>query len=276
MTDRLALRRYVARLDVCHSFVYFRPEAGLEFAGLGITGMDAYFASRAAPMGAVDAGAVVATFHNFQPGLVAHAMPSVWATASPATVLDARLRAADGALRTMLGDLVDGDDVAEAADLLRSVIDGAEAAGRPIYAGNAQIAWPDAAHLRLFHAVTLLREHRGDAHVAALTLAGIGGAEALVYDVAAGRSKMPESMVRATRGWSDEEWADAVERVRARGHLGDDGLLNEAGLALREDLEVATDGASLDRWDVLGDDGIERVKALTHPLITAIAPKMFG
>ena len=64
--------------------VYFVPEAAEAYERLGITGRAGYFASRAAPMGAVQADVVVSTFFNFNPELVHAAIPSSWAMATPA------------------------------------------------------------------------------------------------------------------------------------------------------------------------------------------------
>lgn len=276
MADPGQLRRLYARLDTLHAFVYFRPESGLNFAALGYTGLDSYFASRSAPLGAVGAEAVVATFYNFNPEPIRKAVPTVWSTASPAEVLDTRMRSADQALRKMLGAAVDDEGTARAADLLQRVAESAQPHGRPLYAGNAGIGWPDEPHLRIFHAVTLLREYRGDAHVEALVLAGIGPVETLVLDVASDRSKLAAGLVQATRGWSDDEWAAGFASLRARGLLSDDDTVNEAGAALREELERRTDDASLGVWSALEETELDEVVALTDPLIATVGGQMFG
>lgn len=276
MADPADLRKLFSRLDTCHSFVYFRPEAGLAFAGLGLEGMASYFASRAAPMGAVGPATVEATFYNFSRRSIHDALPAAWDVASPTQVVETRFAVAGDALRAMIGEEVDGAGMVRAAALLRRVAEAADAPGRPLGAANAALDWPEAPHLQLFHAITVLREYRGDAHVAALVLAGIGPVETLVLDVASGRSKMPGAMAQATRGWSDDEWAAGFETIKRRGLVGPDEALNDAGLALREELEAQTDGASLGVWSVLTDDEVEEVKTLTGPWIRSVGAQMFG
>ena len=104
-----------------------------------------------------------------------------------------------------------GPEVAEAAALARQAMEGQDPSGRPLFAAHAALPWPEAPHLALWHAATLYREFRGDGHVACLTVDGIDGCEAHV--LAAGAGQLPGSVLREYRGWSDEEWAAAVERL---------------------------------------------------------------
>jgi hypothetical protein len=250
-----------------HALIYFVPEAPERYARLGVDGMTGYFASRAAAFGPVGAGPVTATFYNFNPRLVHRALPAAWSATTPAAILAARLDAADAALRRGLGDLVGSSEVAEAATLARRAAESAAAhpAGRPLYAAHAELPWPDAPHLVLFHAQTLLREFRGDGHVAALLHAGIGGLDALVLHVASGEADA--RFLRPTRGWSRDEWAAAVDRLRGRGLLdGDEPVLSDAGRDLRVGVEAATDRMSEPAYGVLGEDGCTRLAELTRPL----------
>src|SRR3954464_13039840 len=162
-----AAHRY---LEPLHTLVYFVPEGSERYAALGIKGgMRGYFASRSAAFGQVPAEVVIATFYNFAPAQVRTAIPSVWETSTPAEMLAARIDVADTALRRLLGDEVtDGEEMAEAAALAREATPPTGIVGRPLYAGHAALPWPDPAHLQLWHAATLLREHRGDGHIAAL------------------------------------------------------------------------------------------------------------
>src|SRR5947199_248838 len=124
--------------------------------------------------------------------------------------------------------------------------------GRPLYAGHADLAWPEEPLLQLWHAVTLLREHRGDGHLAALLRAGLTGLEALVSHTVTGRG-FTESGAKATRGYSDEDWAAATAALTDRGLLSD-GQLTEEGTALRASIEAETDAASAAPWAHLGAD----------------------
>src|SRR5271156_1992591 len=116
----LLARKTWRTLEPLHGMVYFVPEAAEAYARLGITGRAGYFASRAAPMGAVTADVVVSTFFNFNPELVHAAIPSAWAVASPEALVAARFDAVDAAFRRLLGDeVLAADDMRRAAELAR-------------------------------------------------------------------------------------------------------------------------------------------------------------
>jgi len=271
MTEETSAHRAWRVTEPLHAMIYFVPEAPERYAALGVHPAAGYFASRAAVFGAVGAGPVIATFYNFNPDLVRRALPAAWAGATPAAVLAARMDAADAALRRGLGDdVLASPEVAEAADLARRAADSAApyAEGRPLYAAHAELAWPDPPHLRLFHAQTLLREFRGDGHVAALLTAGITGLDALILHVASGEADA--RFLRPSRGWSREQWAAAIDRLRDRGLVApgeDDGpVLTAAGRELRADVESVTDRLAEPAYAVLGEDGRVRLAELTRPL----------
>src|ERR1700734_3978645 len=225
-----------------HSLIYFAPETEHYLTGVGLRGNRmCYFAGRAAPMGAVGAGVVAATFYNFNPALVAQSIPDAWELATPAAVIDARYVAVDAALTRLLGeDVIASDDMLTLAGLVREAASACTTEGRPLYAGNADLSWPDAPHLVMWHALSLLREHRGDGHTAALVAAELSGLEALVSHTATGQGFLTE-FAQASRGWSQEEWKGATEALTSRGLLGDDGALTQAGEALRARVEEETD-----------------------------------
>lgn len=260
-------RRCHQVLNALHSFVYFAPEAEERFTAAGLRpGMMGYFAGRSAPMGPVGPGVVAATFFNFNPERVRKVIPRAWSLASPAEITTARYAAVDDALRRMLGaDTLASPALAEAADLAREASSGCTPAGRPLYAAHADLDWPQEPHLVLWHAVTLLREHRGDGHIAALVDAGLGGLDALVTHTATGEG-FREDAAKATRGWSEEEWHACVERLRHDGVLDAEGALTSEGGALRTRVEAATDAAAVAPWHHLGSERSERLVALAKPL----------
>jgi hypothetical protein len=273
MAPVLARRAHDAT-TVLHSLIYFAPETEQQLAGAGLNpGRMCYFAGRSAPMGAVGSGVVAATFYNFSPSLVARHIPAAWELASPATVIAARFAAADAALTRLLGpDLIGSPDMITLAGLAREAAGACAGEGRPLYAGHADLAWPEAPHLVMWHALTLLREHRGDGHVCTLTAAGLTGLEALVSHTATGRGFVP-GFARASRGWSQHEWDDAGGALAARGLLGADGTLTPAGQALREQVEDETDRMASAPWQHLGDERTEDVirigKAMTRAALAA-------
>ncbi len=128
-------RKMWRTLEPYHGLIYFAPEADAGLRRPGRARPDGYFASRAAPMGAVPAEVVIATFFNFHPAIVARAIPAAWASTTPAALVDARLAVADLALRRATGEDLDGADVERAAVLARIASDGCAVAGRPLYAG---------------------------------------------------------------------------------------------------------------------------------------------
>jgi hypothetical protein len=251
-----------------HGLVYFAPEAADAYARFGITGRDGYFASRAAPMGRVPAEVVVATFFNFNPEVVHRSIPSAWDLATPAQLVEARLVGIDAALRRTVGPLLDDPDVDRAAHLAREAAQGCSLPGRPLHAGHASLAWPDAPHLALWHAITLLREYRGDGHVAALVDAGLSGLEALVLHAASG--EVPRVALQTTRGWTDDDWQAAVAGLAGRDLLDHDGGFTETGAALRRHIEDRTDAMALAPWEALGQAGCDELRALVRPLSRAI------
>src|SRR5215467_7348763 len=151
------------------------------FLALGMRNYwDGYFAGRAAPLGRVPAAVVHAIFYNFADGEVARHIPRVWDITTPEEALAARERGSVAALRRILGDLADAPDLARAADLAAKAATSAPTEGRALYAALRALPVPGEPVARLWHAATLLREHRGDGHNAALVAAGIGGTEAHV------------------------------------------------------------------------------------------------
>jgi hypothetical protein len=271
MTAVLA-RKMWRTLEPYHGLVYFTPHATAAYAALGVTGQAGYFASRAAPMGPVSAGVVIATFYNFDPRVVRAAVPAVWEAASPADITAARLGAIDLALRDALGeDALASSEVVEAAALACRAAGGCTPEGRSLYAAHAELAWPDEPHLALWHAVTLLREFRGDGHVAALVAEGLDGCEALVTHGAMADVGLLTGILQATRGWSDEAWGAAQDRLRHRGLLDDGGALTPAGEAVRDHVEAVTDEQAMAPWHHLGADDADRLRTLVRPFSKAIA-----
>src|SRR5438105_7371763 len=277
--DPVVARKTWRTLEPLHGLIYFAPEATERYAALGIDGRAGYFASRAAAMGPVSAEVVIATFFNFNPDLVRAAIPAAWRTTTTDKILAARLDVANAALRRVLGDAVVAPEMVRAAALAHTA---AEAAcecleGRPLFAAHARLDWPDEPHLVLWHAQTLLREYRGDGHVAALTAAGLTGIEALVVHAATG--EVSARVLKASRAWSDEQWAAGVEAVRSRGWLadGDELCLSTSGAAHRQEVEDTTDRLAVDAYSALGDDACTDLRALARPFSKAIvASGTFG
>ncbi|MFJ3173466.1 hypothetical protein ACIPJK_22190 [Streptomyces roseus] len=260
---RAARNCWHAAINPLHATIYFSPDLGKEFAALGVTERPAVnLASRSAAMGAVGPGTVTATFYNYRHDFVARHLPAVWDTITPEQALDARLRAADSTLRRLLGEeAVASPDLAEAADLALRAAEGCTRHARPLYAAHADLPVPEEPHLRLWHATTLLREHRGDGHLAALLLAGLDPLEALVSHTATGRGMTPK-WIKAIRGWEQSDLDAAADRLRERGVLDAEGELTEEGRAVRERLEADTDRLDAAPYEHLGAEGLARLAEL--------------
>ncbi|MDA2805347.1 SCO6745 family protein [Nocardiopsis suaedae] len=266
-TDPALARKAWASLENYHSGAYFAPEVQKNYEELGAHPRHSYFGGRAAPMGAVPAEVVIATFHNFCPDLVRQAVPAVWEAASPEDYLRARLDGMDAALRRVLGDRVDSPEMRRAAELARTAAEAAceRVDGRPLFSAYAALPWPGEPHLVLWHAQTLLREFRGDGHIALLVAQGTSGLEALVAHAATGN--IPVKFLTMSRAWPEEEWDAAAERLRDKGLVRKDELaLTDKGAEHRAELEAATDRLSAAPYAALGDEGCEELVRLGGPL----------
>ncbi|MER7777639.1 hypothetical protein ABTZ21_22050 [Streptomyces sp. NPDC096191] len=268
--DTRAARRCHNTLNSLHSTHYFSPDTGRELAALGVTDPRAVnFAVRAAALGAAGAGAVTAAFYNYKYELVARHVPAVWEKVTPEQALAARSRAVDATLRRLLGEpVLASAEMAEAAELALRAAEGCSRGGRPLYSAHADLPVPDAPHLAFWHAATLLREYRGDGHLAALLAADLDGLEALVTHTATGRGMAPK-WVLSTRGWTQEEWDGARERLRGRGLIDDAGELTERGAELRDEIERETDRLDTAPYAHLGAEGVARLTELATPFARA-------
>ncbi|HTZ07632.1 MAG TPA: hypothetical protein VMB72_01090 [Acidimicrobiales bacterium] len=252
-----------------HAVVYFADEAAAAFAAAGLRGFwMGYFAGRAAPMGAVGPAVVHATFFTFHPARVARALPDAWAFAPPERVLEARLAGAGAALARVLAG-ADRAELARAAELGRGALEGLATEGRPLGAANAALPWPSDPVAALWQAATVLREHRGDGHLAALVAAGLDGRGALVSMAATGA--VPRAMLQAARGWDDGEWDEAAAVLEARGWIHPDGTATAAGAAARDEIEAVTDRLAAAPWERLGPSGTAELRALLAPWARAVA-----
>ncbi|XNL31665.1 hypothetical protein R8Z50_33070 [Longispora sp. K20-0274] len=275
-----------------HAVTYFAPECRAAFEEAGLRGFwRGYFGGRAAPLGAVAAAPVTAMFFGFAPRMVERALPGLWELAGPEAVLEARAAGARAALERLLGvaptagaaglgdaGLVDpgphanepgaaGLDatLAEAAGLLRQAAGAVDTVGRPLSAANAALPWPTDPLDVLWHAATILREHRGDGHVAALVVAGLDGCESLAWRAALDNDR---ALLQPARGWTDEEWALAEARLVGKGWLDAAGKPTEFGEAAFAQVEARTDVIAEDPWR--GVDTARLVELLT-PLAAAAA-----
>ena len=274
MTDAAhAARSMWTLFEPVHAVIYFAPQGRTAFEQAGLRGFwRGYFAGRAAPLGPVGAAVVGASFFNFAPGMLARAIPGVWELISPEQALRVRAAGASHAL----GALLAGQEAAAeaAADLLWRAVGELDCAGRVLAAANVGLPAPwegtegSGALGRLWQAPTVLREHRGDGHWAALAAADIDGCEAVV--LRCGLDLRREDL-QPIRGWTDEEWDAARDRLAGRGLMGPDGTLTSAGRQTHAAVEAATDRAASRPWARLGAEATAELAALLLPLARACA-----
>jgi len=282
-----------------HAVTYFTADSRSAYEQVGLRGFwRGYFAGRAAPLGTVNAAVVTASFFNFAPAFVGRAIPGVWDLITPEEALRARLEGATAALRGLLAG--QESDAAAAADLLWRAVGELDFPGRVLSAANAALPVPEDGLARLWQAATVLREHRGDGHFAALAAADIDGCEAVALRCLMDLSR--ENM-QPVRGWTDEAWDDALARLAARGWVdgvsrdgggdgaggdgrsgeggrdGEDGVvrrdggltLTGAGWEAHAAVENATDWAAARPWAKLGPEVTAEIAAALAPISAACA-----
>ncbi|MES9539583.1 hypothetical protein [Actinomadura sp. NPDC000600] len=228
---------------------------------------DGYFAGRAAPLGQAPAEVVHAVFYNFADGEVARHIPWVWGKITPQEAIAVRERGTAAALRQLLGPLVGSPGLVRAADLATRAAVSAPTEGRALYAGLRTLDVPEDPVARLWHAATLLREHRGDGHNAALLAHGIGGTQAHVL-MALSLGMKAEEFGRVHH-LPRARLATVVDGLRGRGLVNADGGFTDAGREVKERIETLTDELAAPPYDVLSADELDELTAGLEPIAAA-------
>ena len=266
---RSIARRMFELVEPIGAVPYSTHEPNEAMFALGFTNYwDTYFAGRAAPLGLATAEVVDALFYNFAPGEVARHIPKVWRTTTPEAAIAARQAGCVKALRRILGDRVGTPAFARAADLLLKAATSAPSEGRPMYAALRALPVPDDAVGRLFHAASLLREHRGDGHIAALMVEGVGRLEAhvlLALDMG-----MPAEKFGRIHHLPAAQLAEVIDGMRRRDLIGEDGWLSESGRAVKQRVEALTDDLAARPYESLEPDELDELMATLEPLATLL------
>jgi hypothetical protein len=246
---------------------FFADECNEEMAALGHpTYWDGYFASRAAPLGWVPAEVVHAAFYNFADGEAARHIPSAWEKIPPEASIAARERGSAASVRRILGDDMAGSPgLARAADLITKAATSAPTAGRVMYAGMRALALPSDPVARLWHSATMLREHRGDGHIAALVGAAIGGTEAHVISALAAGIYPAESFGRIHH-LPKKRLATVMDGLRERGLIDTDGRFTDAGRETQQRIEALTDELAAPPYDALSPAELDELIAALEPI----------
>lgn len=273
MTEKVRPARVRARdlwrvLEPFHQLSYRSAEGVASMGRLGLDRPDLqYFGARLCAAGPVSAPLATALVFGHAPDLVARAVPEVWRRAAPEQVLVARVEAADATLRRVLRE-EELEQCAEVAPLARRAASVCAWGGHPMAAAHLDHPWPEEPHLELWWACTVLREHRGDAHWACTTAAGVDPTECHV--LASANGYLPAGMLSRHTGWEGARWEAAVARLVGRGLVVDDGEATAEGEALKESIEHGTDRLAEQPLAVL-DAG--ETQAL-HDLLTRCATQI--
>jgi len=259
-----AARQLGSVLEPVTGQVYFSPECHANYVALGFAPSNgefngvaapdgpAYFTSRGSVLGQVPGTVVAATFGVFNPEAVVPAVTYGWTKTDAATICEARTDGAVAQLERVLGPEPAGVD--RANELLARAVEPLRPEGRSLYAGQAALPLPDTALGQVWRRGDMLREFRGDSHIAAWIAAGIDATEiGLLTELYWG---LPMRSYSRTRAWSDAQFDAATERLEARGYLAD-GALTAAGRDARESIEDETDRQMKPALDALGDDADE-------------------
>lgn len=265
-TTRIARRMHELLEPIC-LVTYLADECNEEMAALGHrTYWDGYFASRAAPLGRVPAEVVHAAFYNFAEGEAARHIPSAWETIPPEASLAARERGSVASLRRILGaELADSPGLVRAADLTTKAATGAPTEGRVMYAGMRALAVPSDPVARLWHSATMLREHRGDGHIAALVGARIGGTQAHVLSALDMGIHPAESFGRIHH-LPRKRLAAVMDRLRERGLIDADGHFTDAGRETKQRIETLTDELAAPPYDALTPAELDELMTELEPI----------
>lgn len=268
--ETIVARKMWGTLEPFHAMVYFAPEAIDEYTRVGLQRRGShYLASRSAPMGPAGPELVYATFFGFAESAVRRYVPACWENTTPEAVVQARFRVADRALRRLLGDEIGSSDMVAASDVGLEAAAACPTEGRPLFAAHASVAPPDAPHLRLWHAITLLREFRGDGHNAALVARDIGPVVAQAWYSTSSKTAS-RTFYEKSRGHTREDWAAADGELVERGYVDSEGQLTELGISEREAIEHDTDVASMAPWRAIGEERCDWLRATVRPWSRAI------
>ncbi len=126
--------------------------------------------------------------------------------------------------------------------------------GRPMAAAQVAVARPDQPLAALWHDCTVLREYRGDGHIAAVTAAGLRWPEPHLIKGASVDARQQEH-----RGWDDATWQTAAQRVHD---------------VSAEALERHTDELAAPAFEPLSDTDRRRLVELLEPIATAAASEL--
>ena len=268
MTIEQLARKSQLTFEAFVGMIYFVPEAQARYAALGLDKRQYYFCSRASAFGRVAGSVVAATFYNFNPQIVIPLVEAGWQKAEPAAIGHERTLAVGEALQRLLAPAEGEEDlsgnIAPALELVKRANLNLLPEGRTLFAAYQQLEWPTEPLTALWWGLNLLREYRGDGHIAALLLEGVTGLESLLFQ-SAFNPLMPLEILIRSRAWGEEAVTAAKTDLAERGLIVE-GALTPAGKELRERIEQHTDRMDKAPFQNLGETDSARLLELVLPL----------
>tara|TARA_B100000700_G_scaffold329219_1_gene450021 strand:- start:13352 stop:14239 length:888 start_codon:yes stop_codon:yes gene_type:complete len=247
--DRVLVRRFARAAEPLHSCSYYADEI-TQFDRVGYSGWwHAYFAYRSAPLGPASSAEVTEVFYNFAPRMVARAVPGCWDILNPRQTRTMHLELVEAALSRIFNEYNFIAPLDPLVDSLRTGLTGLNSEDRPLFGAWADESWPQSSLLGLWHASTLLREYRFDAHNLALRNAGISGLGSHLLMAADGRGT--PQVIQKIRGWTQQEWDSEASLLHERGWLDSTMGYTELGRIERKLIESETDNGCLELCSAL-------------------------
>jgi hypothetical protein len=263
--DPTPARRLRDALEPIATQGWWSRAAGERLMALGVDFFPGYVWGRAAALGVPTPSVVAATFGVFEPSLISAVYEAGAASVGRDVILD--VRASGG--EESIGSVASDDECSAIADPLLDAIVGLDAVGRPLFAALRGLSLPASPAGRLWRAAELVREHRGDGHLAMLVGSGLDAVEANVFTERWLGYGLGE--YSGTRGFGPEALGVAVARLESRGWMAA-GELTDAGRAAREAIEAGTDASQVSLVQACGsalDDIVAGAEAISARLVAA-------
>ena len=242
------------------------PEGHQAIAALGLPRQANFLALRAAPLGKASSAVVAAAFHGFPRSRFEQHLSPVWEFVEPQAVIDATHAAIPLMMERVLAGSVDTAELARIGDVLTGVAQSLDVAGRPLASANQAVVPPREPWARFWRAWMVLREFRGDTHVAELVGHDLTVIEAQVLGSAWKPELLDVEMLRSSRRLDDQVWRHGESLLQSRGLLDAQGSLTESGRELRAEIEFLTDVACLRAWSQLSAAELASTYAFTRAL----------
>lgn len=252
-------RRISRSVQTTVGWIFWDPGAVTRFEALGLPGPLGYIASRSAPFAGAGYAALVAALGSISPmgiRFVVDFMPpedfmKYW---------DARNEAIREGLEAHAPQIL--ETLAQHGEALKDVVAQLPFAGRPFSASHLDIPSGDDPVMQGWHAINVIREWRGDTHWGLIAEHNLNGAEASTLHNA--WLRYDNEWLSRSRGISDEAIEQAFVSLE-RGGLAADGVVNDRGLALRQQIEDETDRRCVLPWQLFGYQQSVNLAELLEP-----------